>query len=101
MNEIKREMWKKQIQDFRSSELSQKAYAERLGVRVRTFQYWNTKFKLEPEARPETQWLEVKAAEPTKKGSAMILEIDGVRIAVTEDYNPEFLKSVVRTLKQR
>jgi DNA-binding transcriptional regulator YiaG len=100
MNEEKRELWKQRIEDFRGSKLSQREFAKRNGIAVNTLQNWLKKIQPEPEALPETQWLEVKAAEPAKKASAMILEIGGVRIAVPEDFNPEFLKSVVRTLKQ-
>lgn len=100
MNEEKREMWKKRIEDFRCSKLSQREFAQRNGIAVNTLQNWLKKIKPGPEAPTETQWLEVKTATPERKSAAMILEIDGVRIAVTEDYNPEFLKSVVRTLKQ-
>jgi len=100
MNEEKQEMWKRRIEDFRGSKLSQREFAQRNGIAVNTLQNWLKKIKSEPEALPETRWLEVKTATPERKATAMILEIDGVRIAVTEDYNPEFLKSVVRTLKQ-
>jgi transposase len=100
MNEEKREMWKRRIEDFRGSKLSQREFAQRNGIAVNTLQNWLKKIKPEPETLPETQWLEVKTAAPERKASAIILEIGGVRIAVTEDYNPEFLKSVIRTLKQ-
>ena len=100
MNEEKRELWKQRIEDFHGSKLTQKEFAKRNGIVVNTLQNWLKKIQSEPEAPTETQWLEVKTATPERKSAAMILEIDGVRIAVTEDYNPEFLKSVVRTLKQ-
>ncbi len=100
MNEEKREMWKRRIEDFRSSELTQREYAKRNGIAVNTLQNWLRKLKQEPETSLQVEWLEVKTAAPAKKASAMVLEINGVRIVVTEDYDPAFLKSVVRTLKQ-
>lgn len=100
MNEEKRKIWKERIQEFRNSGGTQTQFARQLGVHLRTFQYWNTKFKREPNLIASREWLEVKRPEPVSKAAPIILEINGVRIALMEDFNPEFLKNVIRTLKQ-
>lgn len=100
MDENKQSVWKRRIEEFQAGGKTQKQYASELGVRLRTFQYWHTKYKREPAAASETQWLEVKRPAPEPKSSAIILEIGGVRIAVTEDFRPEFLKNVIRVLKE-
>jgi transcriptional regulator with XRE-family HTH domain len=100
MNEKKRELWKERIQEFNESKLSQKEFARQGGLSVNTLQYWLRKAKAEPDFVSSTDWLEVKKPEPAPKASPMILEIDGVRIALMEDFDPEFLKNVIRTLKQ-
>lgn len=100
MDENKQMVWKSRIEEFRMSGKTQKQCASELGVRLRTFQYWNTKYNREPAAASQTQWLEVTASAPEAKASAIILEVGGVRIAVTEDFRPEFLKNVIKVLKE-
>lgn len=100
MDESKQEIWRKRIEDFRTSGLTQRQYASDLGVRIRTLQYWNTKYGQATEHSSEIRWMEVKAAEASRKTAGILLEIDGVRIAVTEDYSPTLLKSVIQILKE-
>ncbi len=100
MEESKQAVWKRRIEEFLRSGKTQVQYAKELGVRLRTFQYWHTKYKHEPISTSETQWLEIRTPTPEPKTSAIILEIDGVRVAVTEDIRLEFLKNVIRVLKE-
>jgi hypothetical protein len=99
MDETKQILWKRRMEEFRTSGKTQTQYASELGVRVRTFQYWHQKFKQGPDDST-VRWMEVKGTEPARKAAAILLEIDGVRIAVTEDYNKALLKSVIQTLKE-
>jgi len=100
MEESKQTVWKRRIEEFLRSRKTQVQYAKEPGIRLRTFQYWHTKYKHEPLSTSETQWLEFKTSTPEPKTTAIILEIDSVRVAVTEDIHLEFLKNVIRVLKE-
>lgn len=103
-----RAFWEKRIASFRTSELTARAYAERIGVNVHTLNKW--KWKLDREAKIEASQ---KLARPAKRAatSASFVEITSAvstpieiaigeaTIRVTEDFDEETLRRVVVALQ--
>jgi hypothetical protein len=102
MDLTKRQKWEQHVANYRSSGKSAKVWCEANQVKIHTLRYWISKFhsNLQSKAEASTQWVQIEACKPEQKiaETALVITIGQVSIKVTPDFDPEFLKEVVRTL---
>ncbi|MGE3164366.1 MAG: hypothetical protein AB7O52_05650 [Planctomycetota bacterium] len=75
------------LEQYRTSGLSQREFADREGVSASTLAYWLRRERLERQARGKTALVAV-APVPCSR-SAFVLERDGLRIEVPRDVSAE------------
>lgn len=93
-------IWRKRLEDWRSSGLSQAEYCRRSGIRPKSFAYWKKK---EGESHSEVRFIPVSIPqrESAKKESCVkVILKGGYEIEVHDGFTPATLRAVVRTLTE-
>lgn len=104
--DTKRKKWEQHIADYRISGRSARVWCEANNISVHTLRYWINKFhsenksNLESKTESPTEWVQLDACKPEQEieEAALVITIGQASIKVTPDFDPEFLKEVVRTL---
>lgn len=99
--EQKRGFWKQHIEDCSSSRSSQVEYCRQHKLSTKSFTYWKRKFR-ETEGAVTFVPLHVNpgAQIATGNSAALVLCKDAYRIEIKEDFRPEVLEQVLRTIRE-
>ena len=95
----RQDFWRFHVQEFIKSELSQREYCRRKNISYWSFNSWKRRIDKESET---AGLIEIPACAveglPKDSGSFEIRISDSVRISIPDDFNPEDLKRILRTL---
>lgn len=103
--------WAQVVHQQRESGLSIKAYCKENGFHENAYYYWQRKLRqaacaklAERTADAETRlvpsgWARLETTDPEQSDIAVKIEINGCRVEVTTETDPELLLKVCRTLK--
>ncbi|MCK4261060.1 MAG: hypothetical protein KAX49_18940 [Halanaerobiales bacterium] len=107
MDRVIKEQWKQRIADYKSSGQTGKVWCEANNLNINTLRYYTSKFNNENRSTIETsktetptKWVQVDASIPEQeiKDTALVISIGKASIKVNPNFDPEFLKEVVRTI---
>jgi transposase-like protein len=99
-----REIWINRVKDYRASSLTQKAWCEKNGVKVSALRYWLRTLREEAKVAADNspssdyEFAVVSIAQDTSP--AVILEIQDVKLSITNDYDEILLLKLIKTLKK-
>ena len=99
-----REIWTSRVSDFKSSNLTQKAWCEKNDIKVSTLRYWIRKIRSAASTPEEDsgfcgfEFASVCVSEAS--APALVMEINGVKLSIAEDFDEMLLIKLVRTLKK-
>ncbi len=102
--EENREIWINRLSDYKSSNLTQKAWSEKNGVNASALRYWIRKFDeesiidLSNSASAGFEFASVSIAQDS--ASSLAIEIKDVRLSITGDYDEGLLLRLIKSLKK-
>lgn len=101
--EDNREIWKKRVEEFKASNLSQVAWSRENGINVSALRYWLR--KLSDRATSTTESLpvvEFAAVSITvdKIFSPIEIEINNIKISITNNYDEALLFQLINSLRK-
>ena len=106
------EVWRERFEDFADAEMSVQDWCDDNGVSVYQYYYWRRRVAAidgcgsqRHETSPTTplEWLPVSAvahADAPKPTGGLTLRIAGAAIELDRDFDPSFLRCVVRALAE-
>ncbi len=107
-----REKWIKIHTEWEQSELNQTAYCKEKGIKLRRFQYWHRKLRKDcppgkkSESNMKAKIVQIKTnifsynpIDFSNGFSPLKVQIGGLSVEVTENFNPETLLKLIRVLK--
>ena len=100
--EAKRKYWQQQINNWKTSELSQKHYCRSHSLALSTFCYWKSKINKSEPTTPRFYPLTIPTS-PTNSSDADLLLLVGSKrfqIQIKENFSPSALKRLIATLEQ-
>ena len=98
--EEKRRFWKRQIEDWRSSELTQVEYCRRHDLVLHRFTYWKQKLTNDsPPAFIELKLPAVPYPMMSHPASPLRVSVSRFQVAVDRDFDPATLCRLVSTLE--
>ena len=100
----KREIWANRVDEFKTSNLSQKSWCKEQGINVNTFRYWLKKReeKTVKHLDGSLEEFELASVSIIKDNHCpeVIVEINDVKLSISADYDEMFLIKVIKTLKK-
>lgn len=102
INRKKRNQWTKHIENWRTSGLSQIEYCRQNQLKSSRFTYWKRTLanKVNKPAFVEVPVKENPTFKPPAKSEPLKLMVGpGIVIEINDGFNPDTLKSIVRTLR--
>lgn len=100
----KREIWANRIDEFKTSNLSQKSWCEDQGLNTNTFRYWLKKLEGTAVTRSNhsSDGFELASVSIMKDSHCpeVTLEIKDVKLSITEGYDEMLLIRLIKTLKK-
>lgn len=99
-----REIWVNRVKDFKASNLTQKSWCEKNGIKISALRYWlRNLYEVSSidsgnSNSPGFEFTTVSIS--SGFSSAVVLEINGVKLSLTEDYDEFLLLKLIRTLKK-
>ena len=113
-NELRLSHWSTIVQDCQASQLTTKAYCEASGIKEHAYYYWQRKLREAAVGSlssgpvtaaptglktPTNAWAVCVEAASAPSASSITIEISGCRVEVQENFNPNLLAKVCKTLK--
>lgn len=102
--EDNREIWVNRVNDFKSNNLSQTTWAKNNGINVSALRYWLKKLDNSKVTNVESSSAPFEFASVSITGneffSSVVLEIKGVKLPVTGDYDEILLLRIIKTLRK-
>jgi len=95
MDKRKLNYWSEQIRLQKESGLSQQKWCEQNGIKYHTMKSWVTKIKKADE-KPESQFIELKPAEPAILAENIEITIGKISIKVTHQNFSFVIKELVK-----
>lgn len=99
-----REIWISRIDDFKSSNLTQKAWCEKNDVKISTLRYWIRKLSYtEYAAATDSGFSEFEFASVSiskESSPSLVLECKDVKLSIAEDFDEPLLIKLLRTLRK-
>lgn len=99
--EMKRNLWKQRVQDFKASGLSMKKWSELYDVKYHQLQYWVQ--KLSETNQPSIQWLpvDVPTEERMEEGlTSFKIKMGPFELVVDSQLDIKALKRVLKVLME-
>jgi hypothetical protein len=100
-NDRKQAHWRKHIEQWQGSSLTQAEYCRRNNLKTRTFTYWKRRLKA---ATNEIRFVPVPIEPPRLEKPNPRIKIsvnDHYRIEVPDGFNPDTLEQILRVLEVR
>lgn len=102
--EENREIWINRVNDYRFSNLTQKAWSEKNGVSVSALRYWIRNLDEESVVASNNSaftGFEFASVSVSRDNiSSLVIEINDVKLSITGDYDEVLLLRLIRTLKK-
>lgn len=99
-NSNKTEEWKNNINNYRSSGLSAKAWSELNKTSVNALHYWIKKLKkAESNDEAEQSWISIPLKDQTATHSSVTIKIDDIAIEVTAGFDKNILMDVLSVVR--
>lgn len=99
-----REVWVNRVDDFKSRNLTQAAWCEKNGVKVSALRYWLRNLSetstIVADAPPYCEFEFASVSIAQDFSSALVIEIKGVKLSITSNYDEMLLLKLIRTLKK-
>ena len=92
----KQDFWKTHIESWQQSNLSQAEYCRRNNLSIKSFGYRKRRILRSPEQSLSFVPVTIQA-EPVTTFSLQLVLLNGLKIEVTDDFNPVLLKKLIRT----
>lgn len=111
-NSPKAAQWKRWIQRWEASGLSQANFCRDHGLKLATFGYWRKKFPAKPGTKPKGRLRLVPVGEVDQQPQStqsskqelpsqiITVEVNGATIRLDADFNTEALKRLLSVLKE-
>lgn len=101
--EENREIWLGRVKDFKASKLSQVTWSRETGISVSGLRYWLRKLNSSDlpakESPSPVEFASVSITE-YKSLSPLVIEINKVKISLTNNYDEALLLKVINTLRK-
>jgi hypothetical protein len=95
----KRSYWEKHVKRYYDTDLSQKEYCRQNNLSYWSFNMWKRRIDQKSSSCGLTEISRVKVRELSRTGRSFeILLGNTIRIAVPDDFDPEVLKNILKTL---
>lgn len=99
-----REIWVNRVKDFRASNLTQKAWCEKNSLKVSALRYWlknlDEAYSID-SGNSNSPGFEFATVSISRDFSpAIVLEMNGVKLSLTNDFDETLLLRLVTTLKK-
>jgi hypothetical protein len=98
MTQHTKSKWESIVQRWRASRLTARDFATREGLNAATLRWWSSRLSQPP---PPSGFIELQLAAPAPTSALSIVLRDGLRIEVSESFDPELLRRVVTALESR
>ncbi len=101
--EENREIWIKRVEAFKASKLSQVAWSRENGINVSGLRYWLRKLNdSNLDTKESTSLVEFASVSITEVNclSPIVIEINNVKVSLTNDYDEAFLLKLINTLRK-
>lgn len=103
--ESKAQFWKRHIENYNSSSLTQAQYCKEQSLALATFCYWKKRLKMTRQIKPRFYPLTVQSVQQEKStsssaGLSLSLGNDKFRIDIFEDFSAIALKKLITTLEE-
>ena len=97
----KREIWANRIDEFKASNLSQRAWCEEKGININTFRYWLKEAAVTCPTNP-SDGFELASISIMKDSYCpeVTLEVKDIKLSITADYDEMLLLRLIKTLKK-
>ena len=99
-----REIWVKRVEDYKSSNLTQKEWSEKNGIKVSALRYWLRNLdgasKIASDNFSDSEFEFASVSITQDFSSALCLEIKDVKLSITNDYDEILLLKLIKTLKK-
>lgn len=100
--EENRDIWMGRVKEFKASNLSQVAWSRDNGINVSALRYWLKKLNdssiVTRESPSIVEFASVSIAEDNT--SPIVVEINSIRISITNNYDEILLLKVINTLRK-
>ena len=102
----KQRAWRKRIEDWSESGLSQADFCRRHGINTKHFYYWKNKLENRNPAAPHPRSgvfmpVEVIEEQPSPGAASILLRINGVEIHYSHDTDTQLLLKVLSLVEAR
>jgi len=95
------EHWRHNIESYKTSGLTRKAFCRKHRLNVHTLDYWRKKLKSIPavsDTKNKNDFIQLQVSDDTRSDSCIKLRIGQVYIEVPDGFDPMHLKSILRVL---
>lgn len=98
-----RKIWMGRVEEFKASNLSQIAWSKENGINVSALRYWLRKLSdsnivtKEPSSVVEFATVSITEIDPV---SSIVIEINGIKVSLTNNYDEILLLKVISTLRK-
>ena len=96
----KQKFWKRHVEDCSRSGSTQVEYCRRHNLSAKSMTYWRRKFRQKAPVTFVPLMVKPEAKSARDSSPALVLCQGGYRIEIKEDFNPEVLGQVLRTLRE-
>ncbi|WP_034328700.1 IS66 family insertion sequence element accessory protein TnpA [Alkaliphilus transvaalensis] len=99
-----REIWINRVEEYNSSNLTQKAWCENNGVNVSALRYWirnlSEESSIESATTPSSGFEFASVSITQDSSPTVTLEIQDVKLSIAIDYDEVLLLKLIKTLKK-
>lgn len=99
-----REIWVERVNEYKNSNLSQRVWCEQNGVNVSALRYWLrnlreiSNFSLSEHTSSEFEFANVSITQDLSQ--MLMIEIQGVKLSITNNYDEILLLKLIKTLRK-
>ena len=96
-----KENWLNLVKKYETSGLSQKAFCEKNNLKLSSFSYWVSKASNPSDKKDYKEEFEFASVSISQEiSSAIAVEVSGISISVSADYDEILLLRLIKTLKK-
>ena len=91
-----RRVWTERVEQWKASGLAASVWCRKNNICYMLFIKWKNRLNTNPQAKSASNFIELKE-KPANNG--ITLECEGVKILLSDQFNPEVLVRCIKTLK--
>lgn len=101
MERESREVWMERVEQWRTSGLSAREFAEHQGLKHSALWRWSSRLRTESGRQAKVPLARVVTRTPSATGTGVVVETNGVRIHVTRGFDAETFRRVTALLSDK